>query len=138
MIGKIQFGLQAGGQRLGTIKAENWRAWNFRIEDHTGAEVARITKTLEGLAKTMFTTADNYVVQIHTARWPALHALVVASAPLRRHGTQAGRSRLRLSGTVGHRSADPAISRSTSLLRRSANSWRSARHAASFMSFNAS
>ncbi len=80
MIGKIQFGLQAGGERLGTIKAENWRAWNFRIEDASGAEVARITKTWEGLAKTMFTTADNYVVQIHHKPEPTLHALVVASA----------------------------------------------------------
>ena len=48
----------------GSINAENWRAWNFNIRDHTGTEVARITKTWEGLAKTMFTTADNYVVQI--------------------------------------------------------------------------
>ena len=48
MIGKIHFGLQAGGHTYGAIKAENWRAWNFRIEDPTGAEVARITKTWEG------------------------------------------------------------------------------------------
>ncbi len=50
---------------LGSIKAENWRAWNFRIENAAGAEIARITKTFEGFAKTLFTTADNYVVQIH-------------------------------------------------------------------------
>ena len=65
MFGKIHFTLQAGGHTYGSIKAENWRAWNFRIEDHTGQEVARITKTFEGIAKTLFTTADNYVVQIH-------------------------------------------------------------------------
>ncbi|MBA3281154.1 MAG: scramblase, partial [Acidimicrobiia bacterium] len=58
----------------------NWRAWNFRIEDHTGTEVARITKTWEGLAKTMFTTADNYVVHIHRPLGQPLVALVVASA----------------------------------------------------------
>lgn len=80
MIGKINFSLQAGGYTYGAIKAENWRAWNFRIEDHTGNEVARITKTFEGIAKTMFTTADNYVVQIHTALPQPLNALVVASA----------------------------------------------------------
>ena len=61
-------------------RQENWRAWNFRIEDHTGAEVARITKTFEGVAKTLFTTADNYVVQIHTRLPQPLNALVVASA----------------------------------------------------------
>ena len=78
--GKIRFGLEAGGQTLGTINAENWRAWNFSIKDHTGTEVARVTKTWEGLAKTMFTTADNYVVQMHRQLEDPLRLLVVASA----------------------------------------------------------
>jgi Scramblase/Protein of unknown function (DUF2510) len=80
VFGKIHFTLQAGGHTYGAIKAENWRAWNFRIEDHAGAEVARITKTFEGFAKAMFTTADNYVVQIHTQLAQPLNALVVAAA----------------------------------------------------------
>jgi uncharacterized protein YxjI len=80
MFGKIHFSLQAGGHTYGAIKAENWRAWNFRIEDHTGQEVARITKTFEGIAKTLFTTADNYVVQIHGQIPQPLNSLVVAAA----------------------------------------------------------
>jgi uncharacterized protein YxjI len=80
MFGKIHFTLQAGGHTYGAIKAENWRAWNFRIEDHTGTEVARITKTWEGVAKTLFTTADNYVVQFHQQLPQPLLSLVVASA----------------------------------------------------------
>lgn len=80
MIGKINFGLEANGQRLGAIKAENWRAWNFRIEDAAGLEVARITKTFEGFLKTAFTTADNYVVQIHSRQPEPLNSLIVASA----------------------------------------------------------
>ena len=79
-IGKIRFGLESGGHQYGSINAENWRAWNFNIQDHNGAEVARITKTWEGLAKTMFTTADNYVVQIHRPLEEPLRSLVVASA----------------------------------------------------------
>jgi uncharacterized protein YxjI len=79
-IGKIRFGLDSGGHTYGLIQAENWRAWNFRIEDHTGTEVARITKTWEGLAKAMFTTADNYVIHIHRPLEDPLRALVVASA----------------------------------------------------------
>ncbi|MFM8528322.1 MAG: phospholipid scramblase-related protein, partial [Ilumatobacteraceae bacterium] len=62
------------------IKAENWRAWNFAIEDASGAEVARITKTFEGVLKTAFTTADNYVVQIHKKLEAPLLQLVIASA----------------------------------------------------------
>ncbi len=80
VIGKINFALEAGGQEVGSIKGENWRAWNFSIRDHTDTEVARITKTWEGLAKTMFTTADNYVVQIHKPLAEPLRSLVVASA----------------------------------------------------------
>ncbi len=80
MVGKINFGLEANGQRLGAIKGENWRAWNFRIEDAAGTEVARITKTFEGVAKTLFTTADNYVVQIHTRQPEPLNSLIVAAA----------------------------------------------------------
>jgi uncharacterized protein YxjI len=80
MIGKIRFALESGGQTVGSINGENWRAWNFNIRDHTDTEVARITKTWEGLAKTMFTTADNYVVQIHRPLQGPLQALVVAAA----------------------------------------------------------
>jgi uncharacterized protein YxjI len=80
VIGKINFGLEANGHQLGAIKAENWRAWNFRIEDAAGNEIARITKTWEGLAKTMFTTADNYVLQIRARAPEPLNSLVVASA----------------------------------------------------------
>ncbi|MDQ3946966.1 MAG: DUF2510 domain-containing protein [Actinomycetota bacterium] len=80
MIGRINFSLEAGGATVGSINAENWRAWNFSIRDHTGSEVARITKTWEGLAKTMFTTADNYVVQIHRPLEDPLSSLVVAAA----------------------------------------------------------
>ncbi|MEA2828108.1 MAG: hypothetical protein QOG43_2547, partial [Actinomycetota bacterium] len=80
MVGKIRFGLEAGGRKLGSINAENWRAWNFNIQDEHGEEIARITKTWEGLVKTMFTTADNYVVQIKRVMEEPLRSLVVASA----------------------------------------------------------
>jgi uncharacterized protein YxjI len=80
MIGKIHFGLESGGQTVGSINAENWRAWNFNIQDAAGNEVARITKTWEGLAKTMFTTADNYVVHLHGELQEPLRSMVVASA----------------------------------------------------------
>ena len=80
MIGKINFAMNVDGQKVGAIKAENWRAWNFAIVDHADNEVARITKTWEGLAKTMFTTADNYVLQIHFQLPEPLLSLVVATA----------------------------------------------------------
>jgi uncharacterized protein YxjI len=80
MIGKIRFSLQTPSGEIGTLNGENWRAWNFNLQDSQGNEVARITKTWEGLAKTMFTTADNYVLQIHRPLEEPLRSLVVASA----------------------------------------------------------
>lgn len=80
-IGKIRFGLYgADDTRVGTIRAENWRAWNFDVVDASDESVARMTKTWEGLAKTLFTTADNYVVQIHRPLADPLRTLVVAAA----------------------------------------------------------
>lgn len=80
MIGKIKFALEANGSVVGRIQAENWRAWNFSISDTAGAEIARVTKTWEGLAKTMFTSADNYVVQVHAPLAEPLRSLVLAAA----------------------------------------------------------
>ena len=79
-IGKIRFSFEVGGQTIGSIHAENWRAWNFAIRDAAGTEIARITKTWEGRAKTMFTSADNYVLQVHRPLADPLRQLVVASA----------------------------------------------------------
>lgn len=79
-IGKIRFGLMQGDQQIGSINAENWRAWNFAITDAAGTEVARITKTFAGLTRAVFTTADNYVVQIHRQLEGPLQALVLAAA----------------------------------------------------------
>jgi uncharacterized protein YxjI len=82
VIGKIRFALQdAQGQAVGSINAENWRAWNFSIQDALGAEVARITKTWEGLAKTLFTTADDYLLEVSSPTvTPTLRQLILASA----------------------------------------------------------
>ncbi|HEV8421402.1 MAG TPA: phospholipid scramblase-related protein [Actinomycetota bacterium] len=82
MIGKIRFGLQdAQGKDLGSLNAENWRAWNFSIQDTNGNEVARITKTWEGLAKTLFTTADNYLLDVNGQDLSkAMRQLILASA----------------------------------------------------------
>lgn len=80
VFGKIRFGMEVGGQEIGSLNAENWRAWNFSIQDSTGMEVARVTKTWEGLLTTLFTTADSYLVQMHRPLAEPLRSLVVASA----------------------------------------------------------
>jgi uncharacterized protein YxjI len=81
VFGKIRFALlDAAGNALGEIQAENWRAWDFAILDATGSEVGRITKTWEGFAKTLFTTADNYLLDISPRATGTLRMLAFASA----------------------------------------------------------
>ena len=68
------------GAQLGQINAENWRAWDFAIEDATGQEVGRITKKWAGLLKEGFTTADNYVLEITGQVSDDLRLMMLGSA----------------------------------------------------------
>jgi uncharacterized protein YxjI len=62
-LGKAIFDLVGPqGEGLGQVRAENWRARDFRIDDPSGTEVARVTKQWRGLATEMFTDADSYAV----------------------------------------------------------------------------
>lgn len=79
-IGKLQVKLMVHDQQQGMIFAENFRAWNFHVDNAQGQQIATITKTWEGLAKMMFTTADNYVVQLTQELQDPLHSLVLASS----------------------------------------------------------
>jgi uncharacterized protein YxjI len=79
-IGKIRFALVSNDQRYGMINGENWRAWNWNIQDFNGTEIGRITKTFSGFTRAVFTQADNYVVQIHRPLEEPLRSLVVAAA----------------------------------------------------------
>ncbi|MGI8309645.1 phospholipid scramblase-related protein [Saccharopolyspora hattusasensis] len=78
--GKARFDFEVNGQRIGGLHAENLRAWDIKVLDHADAEIGRITKTWQGLAKAAFTTADNYVLQIHRPLADPLLSMVVASA----------------------------------------------------------
>jgi uncharacterized protein YxjI len=81
VLGKKRFALESTtGELLGAINAENWRAWDFAIEDQTGAEVGRITKKWAGLLKEGFTTADNYVLEISGQVSRELRLMMLGSA----------------------------------------------------------
>ena len=79
-IGHARFGLEADGQRLGSIHSDDTRQWDFTVKDPTGTEIARITKTWAGWAKERFTKADNYVVQMHRPLEDPLRSLVIGAA----------------------------------------------------------
>lgn len=79
IIGKARFSLYSGGQKIGEITGKNLVGWNFHITDQQGQQVAEISKTFSAL-KEMFSTADNYVVQIHQELPEPMASMVVASA----------------------------------------------------------
>jgi hypothetical protein len=81
VFGKIHFALvDASGSTLGSLDAENWRAWDFTVNQSSGVELARVTKTWEGWVRTYATTADHYVVRVHHRLGDPLRALVIATA----------------------------------------------------------
>jgi uncharacterized protein YxjI len=80
VFGKIRFDLDGSAGNLGQIRAENWRAWNFAIVDAQEKEVARITKKFVGVAKAVFTTADNYIVEIQPEVTGDMRMMVLAAA----------------------------------------------------------
>lgn len=65
VIGKIRFGLRGpSGEELGAILGQNWRAWDFHVVDTQGQQIGSINKRWAGLGRELFTTADNYVVEV--------------------------------------------------------------------------
>ena len=81
VFGKIRFNIvSTSGEPLGEIRAENWRAWDFAIVDSAGAEIGRIDKKFVGVLKAVFTTADNYIVDIRPAVSGDLRLLSLAAA----------------------------------------------------------
>jgi uncharacterized protein YxjI len=81
VFGKITFELLGEqDQKLGAIKAENWRAWDFSIVDATDSEVGRIDKKFVGIPKAIFTTGDNYVVDIYPSVTGDLRLMALAAS----------------------------------------------------------
>lgn len=59
----------------------DWKGWNFEFKTESGATLGRITKQWAGLGKELFTSADNYVVQIDPqANDPTVKRLLLAAA----------------------------------------------------------
>ena len=77
-----RFKLQADGRTVGTIKGENSRQSDFSIQDASGAEIGRITRTHAGVLKEMLTRADNYVVEIPSPSRGQLLCLLLMAAAL--------------------------------------------------------
>src|SRR5687768_1756641 len=80
-VGKAVFSVEgANGEEIGVLKAENWRARDFRLENASGSEVARVTKQWRGLLTEAFSDADSYAVTFEDTTDNATRKLALAAA----------------------------------------------------------
>ena len=95
-LGKAVFSVEgSSGEDVGVLKAENWRARDFRFENPSGNEVARVTKKWRGLLTEAFTDADSYGVTFEdttdiTTRQLALAAALAVDLTMKQKDTGGG------------------------------------------------
>ncbi|MFN7260947.1 MAG: phospholipid scramblase-related protein [Cyclobacteriaceae bacterium] len=65
--------LDASERPLCMLKGK-WTSWDFKFISNDGKEFATVTKKWSGLGKELFTSADNYILQI-SSEVPADHPL---------------------------------------------------------------
>jgi len=65
--------LDASERTLCTLKGK-WTSWDFKFIANDGKEFATVTKKWSGIGKELFTSADNYILQINP-EVPTNHAL---------------------------------------------------------------
>jgi uncharacterized protein YxjI len=65
--------LDPSGRSLCMLKG-SWMSWDFRFVSHDDKEIATVTKKWSGIGKELFTSADNYILQINE-QVPADHPL---------------------------------------------------------------
>ncbi|MFW5882706.1 MAG: phospholipid scramblase-related protein [Planctomycetota bacterium] len=68
----------ANGNQVATVKG-NWKGFTFRFIDDQEQEVGVVSKQWSGLGKELFTTADNYMIDIHGDPSPAKATLLLAA-----------------------------------------------------------
>jgi hypothetical protein len=67
----------ADGQQFADVKGD-WKGWNFKFLDLSGQEMGVVTKKWAGFGKELFTSADNYIVEIKDGT--TNNALLLAAA----------------------------------------------------------
>lgn len=66
------------GNEVGMVKGD-WKGWNFRVQDKMEQELGTITKKWGGIGKELFTSADNYVIDLDKKSTPQQTALLLAA-----------------------------------------------------------
>jgi uncharacterized protein YxjI len=70
--------LDEQGTDVGLLEGD-WKGWNFRFLTSSGEEMGVVTKKWAGLAKELFTSADNYMIALSGEADPGKAALLLAA-----------------------------------------------------------
>lgn len=71
--------LAPDGTELASLKGD-WKGWNYTFSDAADRPLGTVTKKWAGLGKELFTTADNYIIDVsRDCQDPALRALLFAA-----------------------------------------------------------
>ena len=70
----------ASNAPIAEVKGD-WKGWNFKLVANDGRELGTVTKKWAGIAKELFTSADNYVIHLAdgAAQNPGTAGLLLAS-----------------------------------------------------------
>jgi len=63
-LGGAFYVFNASGQEIAFVKGD-WKGWNFKFLDSLGQEFGTITKKWAGIGKELFTSADNYIIDLN-------------------------------------------------------------------------
>jgi uncharacterized protein YxjI len=74
------FVLNPAGQQVADVKGD-WKGWNFKFIGQGGKEIGTVTKKWAGIGKELFSSADNYMINISDAQAssPDAAALLIAA-----------------------------------------------------------
>jgi uncharacterized protein YxjI len=73
-----KFGVfDASGKEVALVKG-NWLSWNFKFTTSAGVELGLVTRQWSGIGKELFTSADNYIINVHNPD-PAAATLLLAA-----------------------------------------------------------
>lgn len=68
----------ATGNEVALVKGD-WKGWNFRFLDKSEKEIGNITKKWAGIGKELFTSADNYIINLGQQSAPEKAILFLAA-----------------------------------------------------------
>jgi uncharacterized protein YxjI len=71
--------MDAQGQKVAELNGD-WKGWNFKFTGVDGRELGVVTKQWAGVAKELFTSADNYVVNLSAGQDARLMPLLMGVA----------------------------------------------------------